>query len=59
MENVEQDVREGYVTVDAARNLYGVVVDEQSLEADADASEKLRSARQALAEAEGGAGAAS
>ncbi|HEV7666162.1 MAG TPA: hydantoinase B/oxoprolinase family protein [Chloroflexota bacterium] len=41
---VERDVRAGYVSVDAARDSYGVVVDPASLKVDAAATEGLRRA---------------
>ena len=41
------DVRQGYVTVEAAAELYGVVLDPESFEVDMAATEKLRAARPA------------
>ncbi|HVG50629.1 MAG TPA: hydantoinase B/oxoprolinase family protein [Xanthobacteraceae bacterium] len=41
---VGEDVRQGYVSVDAARNQYGVVIDPETFEVDAAATEQLRSA---------------
>ena len=40
-----EDVRQGYVTVKSAAELYGVVLDPQSFEVDAAATAKLRAAR--------------
>src|SRR5262249_6917392 len=45
-------LRQGYVTVKSAAGLYGRVLDPQTLEADAAATEKLRAARRS---GEGGA----
>jgi len=39
---VEHDVRQGYVSLQAARSLYGVVVDPQTLEIDERETAKLR-----------------
>jgi N-methylhydantoinase B len=39
---VVEDVRQGYVSVQAARDHYGVVIDEKTGEADLDATKKLR-----------------
>jgi N-methylhydantoinase B len=52
LSTVHNDVRQGYVSIDAARTHYGVVVDPETFEIDADATARLRSAMQ------GGAGAA-
>jgi N-methylhydantoinase B len=43
---VAEDVRQGYVSVEAARELYGVVVDAQTFAVDRAATEKLRMSRQ-------------
>jgi N-methylhydantoinase B len=45
VEQVREDVRQGYVTVKSATELYGVVLDPQSFEVDAAATAKLRAAR--------------
>jgi N-methylhydantoinase B len=45
VEAVEHDVRQGYVTVKGAAELYGVVVDPASFKADRAATERLRAAR--------------
>jgi N-methylhydantoinase B len=42
---VGNDVRQGYVSVEAAAELYGVVVDPLTLEVDVVATERLRAAR--------------
>lgn len=42
---VAADVKQGYVTLDAAKKLYGVVVDPDSFEVDQKATKKLRSAK--------------
>jgi N-methylhydantoinase B len=44
-EEVREDVRQGYVSVKAAADLYGVVIDPQTCEIDVAATERLRSAR--------------
>ena len=44
-ERVAADVRNGYVTVELARERYGVVVDESSLELDEDVTGRLRARR--------------
>jgi len=44
-EEVAQDVRQGYVTLAAAAEFYGVVVDPDTLKLDRGATERLRSAR--------------
>jgi N-methylhydantoinase B len=44
-ELVLEDVRQGYVSVAAAAELYGVVIDPEKLEVDAGATRKLRAAR--------------
>ena len=41
-ELVENDVADGYVSIDRAREDYGVVIDPETLKIDANASEKLR-----------------
>jgi N-methylhydantoinase B len=41
-EKVHDDVRQGYVTVEAARDLYGVVIDPDTLELDQAATDQLR-----------------
>ena len=40
---VQQDVRDGYMSLDAARKEYGVVINPTTLQVDAKATEKLRS----------------
>ena len=45
IEVVQHDVRQGYVSVEAARDLYGVVIDPATLEADVAATETLRRTR--------------
>jgi N-methylhydantoinase B len=47
IEEVEDDVRQGYVTIKAAAELYGVVVDPVTLVADRAATERLRAGRRA------------
>jgi N-methylhydantoinase B len=42
IEVVQHDVKQGYVSIEAARELYGVVIDPATLEADAAATETLR-----------------
>jgi N-methylhydantoinase B len=42
---VQNDVRQGYVTVQAAAELYGVVIDPDIFEVDVAATQKLRAAR--------------
>ncbi len=49
VEDVAGDVRQGYVTPDAAFRDYGVVCDNATLAVDADASERVRAAKRALA----------
>jgi N-methylhydantoinase B len=46
-EDVAEDVKQGYVSVAAAAELYGVVVDPETFEVDAAATERLRKARRA------------
>ena len=41
-EDVAEDVRQGYVSADAARDSYGLVVDEETGEIDQSATDKLR-----------------
>ena len=41
-ERVQEDVRDEYVSLQAARELYGVVLDPETLEADPEATKKLR-----------------
>jgi len=45
IEQVRDDVRQGYVSAKLAAELYGVVIDPQTFEVDAMATEKLRAAR--------------
>jgi N-methylhydantoinase B len=45
IEEVEDDVRQGYVSVKAAAELYGIVVDPDTLVVDRAATERLRAAR--------------
>src|SRR5207248_1398449 len=52
-EQVAEDVRQGYVTVKAALELYGVVLDPETYVVDVAATEKLRISRQ-LADARAG-----
>src|SRR5207302_7419111 len=47
IDDVENDVRQGYVGVQAAADLYGVVVDPETGEVDLAATERLRPARRA------------
>jgi N-methylhydantoinase B len=54
VDEVENDVRQGYVTLAAALELYGVVIDSETFAADLQATEKLRGAKRRAA-AEGGA----
>ena len=44
VEQVRNDVRQGYVTVKAAAELYGVIIDPQTLAVDQAATGKLRAA---------------
>lgn len=53
--DVQADVRQGYVSVAAAAELYGVVIDEETYEVDVAATERLRAGRRGH---EGGRGAA-
>jgi N-methylhydantoinase B len=45
VEEVAEDVRQGYVSVKAAKELYGVVIDPETLAVDRAASETLRAVR--------------
>jgi N-methylhydantoinase B len=47
VELVQEDVRQGYVSVAAAADLYGVVIDPVTLAIDRAATEKLRGTRPA------------
>src|SRR6266403_1444653 len=47
VEQVREDVRQGYVTVKSAAELYGVVLDPETFEVDVLATQKLRAARAA------------
>jgi N-methylhydantoinase B len=49
IEQVQSDVRQGYVTVKSAAELYGVVLDAQTLEIDVAATEALRAAKRSTA----------
>jgi N-methylhydantoinase B len=44
VEQVREDVRQGYVTVKSAAELYGVVLDPDTFEVDVTATDKLRAA---------------
>jgi N-methylhydantoinase B len=46
-EAVQHDVRQGYVSVAAAAELYGVVIDAETLELDEAGTKRLRAARRA------------
>jgi N-methylhydantoinase B len=50
VEKVREDVYQGYVTLNAAKTSYGVVIDPKSLAVDAKATEKLRGEMRAAAE---------
>ena len=50
---VLEDVRQGYVSAQAARALYGVVIDPGTMRLDAAATERVRAAMATLASAEG------
>ncbi len=52
-EKVRDDVRQGYVSHEAARTLYGVVIDPGTLELDAEATERVRAAMATLESAGG------
>ena len=43
---VEKDVLDGYVSIDKARDDYGVVIDPEKMEVDLAATEKVRSSRE-------------
>jgi N-methylhydantoinase B len=45
IEEVEDDVRQGYVSIKAAKELYGVVIDPETLAVDRAATERLRATR--------------
>ena len=45
VEDVREDVRQGYVSVKAAAELYGVVVDAETFVIDQAATDKLRAAK--------------
>ena len=47
-EQVEDDVRQGYVSIEAAREQYGVVIDPVSMKADAAATDALRARMRAM-----------
>ena len=47
-ETVRDDVRQGYVSTEAARALYGVAIDPETLELDAEATERIRAAMATL-----------
>ncbi len=49
-ERVREDVYQGYVSLEAARDLYGVVIDAETLAVDPAATEKRRAAMRAAAE---------
>ena len=51
-ERVREDVRQGYVSPEAARALYGVVIDSTTLEIDEAATTRVRTAMAARAAAE-------
>jgi N-methylhydantoinase B len=51
VEDVQEDVRQGYVTVVAAAEFYGVVIDPDTLALDRVATERLRAARPVQANA--------
>ena len=50
VEKVREDVYQGYVSLDAAKKSYGVVIDHKSLAVDAKATEKLRGEMRQAAE---------
>jgi N-methylhydantoinase B/oxoprolinase/acetone carboxylase alpha subunit len=56
VEEVAEDVRQGYVSVKAAKELYGVVVDPETLAVDRAGSETLRAVRASLLARTGRAG---
>ena len=45
LELVLEDVRQGYVSITAAAELYGVVIDSETMQVDHVATKKLRSTR--------------
>ena len=49
----QDDVRQGYVTVEAAAELYGVVLDPESFEVDVAATERLRATMHSAADGAG------
>jgi N-methylhydantoinase B len=49
VEDVQEDVKQGYVSIAAAAELYGVVIDPQTLVVDRAATERLRATRLAAA----------
>jgi N-methylhydantoinase B len=51
IDEVREDVRQGYVTVKSAAEFYGVVLDPETFEVDVAATEKLRAARSASPDA--------
>jgi N-methylhydantoinase B len=51
IDEVREDVRQGYVSAKAAVDLYGVVLDPLTFEVDMAATEKLRAARAAAGDA--------
>ena len=51
VEDVQEDVRQGYVTVAAAAEFYGVVIDPETLALDLGATERLRAGRPVQASA--------
>ena len=51
---VAEDVRQGYVSVGAAKELYGVVLDPETLEIDETATKRLREKRRATARSKRG-----
>jgi N-methylhydantoinase B len=44
IEDVEADAKQGYISLAAAKELYGVVLDPQNFKADVPATESLRAA---------------
>src|SRR5499426_260953 len=55
VDEVTNDVRQGYVTVKSAAELYGVVIDPDTFEVDVAATEKLRAAKRAAGDGVAGA----
>lgn len=41
-EKVKEDVKKGYISIERARNTYGVVIDPETLEIDSEKTEKIR-----------------